>query len=136
MPQLVAGLIASVCMGSVALAAVVLHVADGAEVDDLAGLAEGDVLCFRLTQPAGECEVSLVGHLLVRKAEHRIGVDRYANLCQRVFRDVAIQRHPGDPRPEVLMQGFDLDQRHAGRVRPAASAVKSSRSLYLPVTRV
>ena len=60
MPELVAGLVAGVGGAVAELAAVVPDVADGAEVDDLAGLAEGDVLGLRLAQLAGEGELLLV----------------------------------------------------------------------------
>ena len=88
-PQLVAPLVAGIGIGIGEFGTIVADVSDGAEIGDLAGLAERDMLDLRHAQPARERKVLLVGHVLAGKAQDRIGVDRLPDLGQHGVRQVA-----------------------------------------------
>ena len=65
----VAALVASPGISVVLRRSVLLHVAHGAKVHDFSGLAQADVFDLRLSQFAGEGELSLVGHRLLGEVE-------------------------------------------------------------------
>ena len=113
MPQLVAGLVAGTRVRVVPLGAVVGDVADGAEVDHLAGLAQGDVLRLRLAQPEGEREMGIVVHRLLGKAEKGVGVDRFANCLHHLLGQFCRQIQTGDPGAEWRIERFDVEAVHA-----------------------
>ena len=113
MPQLVAGLVVGARVRAAPLAAVVGNVADGAEPDHLAGLAEGDMLRLRFAQTAGEREMGRVVHRLLREAEEGPGVDRFADRLHRLLGQIRREVDSGDPGPEGSVERFDVEAVHA-----------------------
>ena len=113
MPHLIAGLVAGSGVRTALHAAIVGNVAYGAEINHLAGLAQGDVLRLRFAQPTGEREMRLVGHWLVCKAEQGPGVDRFANRLQRFPAQFRRQVETGDPGAEGCVQRFNTEMAHS-----------------------
>ena len=103
MPQLVARLVTGAGMGIAALRAVILHVADGAEVRDLSSRTKGHVFGLRFAQKAGERQLLLVGHVLVRKAQKREGVDRVSDPRHVGVRQISRESDPGHAGAEIIV---------------------------------
>ena len=112
-PHLVSRLIVGAGMRIAPLGSVVRDVADGPEPDHLAGGSQGDVLRLRLAQAAGERHVGFIGHRLLRKAEERVGVDRFANRLDDLVGQVRGQVGSRDAGAEGSVQRFDVDAAHA-----------------------
>ena len=134
MPHLVAGLVAGAGVSVAVGAAVRRHVADGAEVHHLAGLAQRDVLGLRFAETAREVEVRLVGHRLLRKAEQRPRVDRLPWIAPTSDSERLDARStPVTPRPEVRVQGLGVEPAH-GHFESSWLIIQRmpNRSVHLP----
>ena len=78
------------------------------------------MLGFRFAQQAGEGKLLVVAHVLVGKAQHRIGIDRLADQREISVWQIARERCARHACAERVMKGFDGElrhRRHAGVVR-------------------
>ena len=89
--------------------AVLLHVADGAEILDL---AEAGVARLRLAQLARQGELALVVHRLIGKADEGISIDRRVDLADQFRRERLADIDAANTDTELGMQLFVVELGH------------------------